>query len=149
MADPSFVQKLQMMQRNPALADSFMQDPRMIDVLGVAMGIDMQGFSRPEGSDDMPPGVVPTEQSSPSPAASSSKPTPTPAPAPAPAAPVAEDVEMEDADDEEAQAKKEAETAKKLGGEAYKKRDFEEAEKQFSKAWDLWPKDVTFLTNLG
>jgi stress-induced-phosphoprotein 1 len=56
---------------------------------------------------------------------------------------------MPEADDEEALAKKEAETAKKMGNEAYKKRDFEEAATQFSKAWDLWPKDITFLTNLG
>jgi len=56
---------------------------------------------------------------------------------------------MPDADDEEAQAKKEAEAAKKAGNEAYKKREFDEAATQFSKAWDLWPKDITFLTNLG
>lgn len=56
---------------------------------------------------------------------------------------------MTDEDQEEAAAKKEAEAAKKAGNEAYKKRDFEEAAKNFGKAWDVWPKDVTFLTNLG
>jgi stress-induced-phosphoprotein 1 len=56
---------------------------------------------------------------------------------------------MPEVDDEEAQAKREAEAAKKAGSEAYKKREFEEAATQFSKAWDLWPKDITFLTNLG
>ncbi|KAJ7762806.1 activator of Hsp70 and Hsp90 chaperone [Mycena maculata] len=146
LADPAFVQKLNMIQKNPVLADSAMQDPRMIDVIGALMGIDMQGFSRPEGSEEMPPGMStsppPAAQSTPPPAASSSKPPPEPTPPPP-----AEDVEMED--DEEAQAKKEAEAAKKLGSEAYKKREFEEAAKQFSKAWDLWPKDITFLTNLG
>ena len=55
----------------------------------------------------------------------------------------------EDEDDEEVKARKEAEAEKKLGAEAYKKRDFEAAITHFSKAWDVWPKDITFLTNLG
>ncbi|KAF8211560.1 activator of Hsp70 and Hsp90 chaperone [Mycena galopus ATCC 62051] len=146
LADPAFVQKLNMVQQNPAMANMAMQDPRMIDVLGALMGIDMQGFTRPEGSDEMPPGVStpsPSASSPPPPAASSSKPPPEPTPAPP-----AEDTEME-VDEEEAQAKREAEAAKKAGGEAYKKRDFAEAATQFSKAWDLWPQDITFLTNLG
>jgi len=149
LADPAFVQKIQMMQRNPRLADSALQDPRMIDVLGVLMGVDMQGFSREEGSDELPQGVSkvdtasPPSSPSPKPATSTSKPTP-PAPAPEP-----EDVEMAEEDQEEAAAKKAAEVAKKAGSEAYKKRDFEEAAKNFEKAWDVWPKDITFLANLG
>lgn len=55
----------------------------------------------------------------------------------------------EDEDDEEVKARKGAEAEKKLGSEAYKKRDFEAATAHFSKAWDIWPKDITFLTNLG
>ncbi|KAK7061350.1 heat shock protein sti1 [Favolaschia claudopus] len=149
LADPAFVQKLNMIQKNPALADSLMQDPRMIDVLGALMGIDMQGFTRPEGSDEMPPGMStsppPAASSPPLPTPSSSRAPPPPEPTPAPAA---EDVEME-VDDEEAQAKRAAEAAKKAGSEAYKKREFAEAATQYSKAWDLWPKDITFLTNLG
>jgi stress-induced-phosphoprotein 1 len=49
----------------------------------------------------------------------------------------------------EVKAKKEAEAVKKAGSDAYRKRDFGEAAKQFQKAWDIWPKDITFLTNLG
>ena len=125
----------------------------MIDVLGVMMGIDMQGFSRPEGSDELPPGVVPgtipdppssPPQKSPTPQASSSRPPP-----PEPVK-VEEDVEMqEDEENDEVKARKEAEAEKKLGSEAYKKRDFEAATAHFSKAWDVWPKDISFLTNLG
>lgn len=125
----------------------------MIDVLGVLMGVDMQGFTRPEGSDELPPGLStdtePPVQSSPSsytpPQPSSSKAPPAQAAPPA----ATEDVEMEDADDEEAQAKKEAEATKKTAGEAYKRKDFEEAAELYQKAWDTWPKDITFLTNLG
>jgi tetratricopeptide (TPR) repeat protein len=120
----------------------------MIDVLGVLMGVDMQGFSREEGSDELPPGVSKASMASP-PSSPPSKPAAsTSTPKPAPAA-EQEDVEMTDEDQEEAAAKKEAEAAKKAGSEAYKQRDFGEAAKNFEKAWDVWPKDITFLTNLG
>ncbi|KAJ8462951.1 hypothetical protein ONZ45_g17748 [Pleurotus djamor] len=151
LADPSFMQKLRMWQMNPGSAAD-LGDPRFIDVLGVAMGIDMQGFTRPEGSDEVPPEVSASSSSSftppPSqPSASTSEPPSVPEP-PASAS-VTEDVEMDEADLEEEQAKKEAEAAKKEGADAYKKRNFPEAIEKFSKAWDLWPKDVTFLTNLA
>ena len=60
-----------------------------------------------------------------------------------------EDVEMAEEDQEEAKQKTEAEAEKKLGAEAYKARNFEKAATHFSKAWDLYPKDITFLNNLG
>jgi stress-induced-phosphoprotein 1 len=158
LADPAFVQKLQMIQSNPQLAEGALSgDPRMIDILGVLMGIDMQGFSRDEGSGDLPPGLR-TEDVTPSSPPPSSKPTsqpqastskPTPPPAPESAKVEEEDVEMEETDNEEAQAKKAAEEEKKLGNAAYKKRDFDSAAGHFAKAWEVWPKDMTFLTNLG
>lgn len=127
----------------------------MIDVLGVAMGIDLQGFSREEGSDDLPPGLRKTSapsppqsptraQSTPSSSASNSKPTPPPAPEPE-----KEDVELSEEDAEEAKAKADALAEKEKGSEYYKQRRFDEAASAFSNAWDLWPKDITFLTNLG
>lgn len=145
LADPSFVQKLQMMQQNPALASSMLgSDPRMIQVLGALMGVDMQGFT----GDDVPDDIRAQAEAQPS------SPPPKPqSPPPKPAAsappPKTEDVEMEEVDDEEAQAKKAAQEAKAAGAAAYKAKDFETAATQFSKAWDTWPKDITFLTNLG
>ncbi|GJE84765.1 heat shock protein sti1 homolog [Phanerochaete sordida] len=147
LADPAFVQKLQAIQHNPTLASqSLSQDPRFIDVLGVLMGVDMQGFSREEGSDELPPGMqkMETEPTPTSPPPQASTSTSTPA-QPAPAA-EAEDVEM---DDEEAKAKKEAEAEKQIGAAAYKARDFPKAAEHFQKAWEAYPKDITFLTNLG
>ncbi|KAG8218324.1 activator of Hsp70 and Hsp90 chaperone [Butyriboletus roseoflavus] len=157
LADPAFVQKLQLMQQNTQLAQSALgSDPRMIDVLGVAMGIDLQGFSREDGSDDLPPGLKktsvpspppspPRTRSTPSSSTSNSKPTPPP-PAPEPEE---EDVEMSEEDAEEAKAKADALAEKEKGSEYYKQRQFDDAASAFSKAWDLWPKDITFLTNLG
>jgi len=149
------VVQLQLIQQNPQLAQSLLSsDPRMIDVLGALMGLDMQGFSRPEGSDEVPPGVFKSAASPPS--------SPPPSARPAPAASSSkvherEDVKMAEAegaeadkeDNEDAAAKKAAEAEKKLGADAYKKRDFAVAITHFSKAWETWPKDITFLTNLA
>jgi len=118
----------------------------MIDVLGALMGIDMQGFSRPEGSDEVPPGVPGSAASPPSSPPLSAKSTPA-----ASSSEVHEpkDVKMAEADDEDAIAKKAAEAEKKLGAEAYKKRDFTTAIRHFNKAWETWPKDTAYLTNLA
>lgn len=128
-------------------------DPRMIDVLGVAMGIDMKGFSPDDGFDGLPPGfedpsLRPRKPRTPPASTSRPPPAPTPAPAPAPA-PEPEDVEMTDEDVEEAKAKADALAAKAQGAEHYKAKRFSEAAEYFKKAWDLWPKDITFLGNLG
>jgi hypothetical protein len=124
----------------------------MIDVLGALMGIDMQGFNRPEGSDEVPPGVPTRSAASPP-----SSPPPSAKPTPSSSSKVhqPEDVKMAEADqagaeeDEDGAAKKEAEAEKKFGADAYKKRDFATAITHFTKAWDTWPKDIAFLTNLA
>lgn len=113
------------------------------------MGIDMQGFSRPEGSDEFPPGAPGFAASPPS------SPPPSAAPASASSSKVhePEDTKMAEAEDaeedEDAAVKTAAEAEKKLGADAYKKRDFATAITHFSKAWETWPKDITFLTNLA
>ncbi|KAG8821708.1 Hsp90 cochaperone [Serendipita sp. 399] len=155
LQDPQFAAQLRMMQANPQLAGNAFNDPRMISVLGVLMGIDMQGFAREEGSDELPPGLrKDTSPPKPTPASSSStggastsKPAPAP---PAPDVKMAEpEPEPEDEDDEEAVAKKTALAEKAKGNESYKKRDFDAAIESFKKAWEAWPKDITFLTNMG
>lgn len=133
-----------MLSTNNAFTSAF-NDPRMIQVMGVLMGIDMQGFTRPEGSNEMPDGIFENTATSPT-ASSSSKPAPTPK---------QEDIVMEEPEEEdedakaEAAAKAEATSEKQLGSNAYKARDFAAAEQHFSKAWDTWPKDITYLTNLA
>lgn len=151
--------QLNLIQQNPQLAQSLLSsDPRMIDILGALMGINMQGFSRPEGSDEVPPGVPPfaaaEAASPPSSPPSSARHAPPPA-ASSSKVPESNDVKMaeEEAEDdganEDAAEKAAAEAEKKLGAEAYKKRDFATAVTHFSKAWETWPKDITYLTNLG
>ena len=110
-----------------------LQDPRMIQVMGVLMGIDLQTFERPE---DAPGGEAAPKEEKPAP-----KEEPAPKDEPMPAA------EEEPASEDQA-AKKAADEEKKLGNERYLKRDFDAAAAHYSKAWELH-KDITYLNNLG
>ena len=146
--------QFQAIQKNPKLAQGALQDPRMIEVMGVLMGIDLQAFERPEGSGDSGPSQSNQAPSStpPEPSASSSA-----APQSSSSAKIEEDVPMEEPEPEEdtpeaIEEKKDkaaAEEQKKIGNDAYRKRDFDAAGAAFEKAWELWPKDTTFLTNLS
>ena len=144
LADPQFMQNLQRLRQNPNDIGSAMQDPRMLQVMSVLLGIDMsfaggpgdKGGAAPasapkEAEEDVPmPDAPPTSKK---PAAKEPEPEPEPEPG-----------------DEEAQAKKkakeEAEAEKKLGTELYKKREFDPAIEHYEKAWEL-NKDITYLTN--
>jgi stress-induced-phosphoprotein 1 len=149
LADPSFMMQLQRIKNNPNDTQSIFQDPRMLQVLGVLMGVDMDmmgaggmGGMGGEGA----PGPKEAEEDVPMPdarpasaQASQPKKAPTPEPEPEP-----EDEEAA----EKAKAKAAAEEEKKLGTDAYKKRNFDEAISHYSKAWELH-KDITYLNNLG
>ena len=145
LADPAFMSKLQSIRQNPQNAQDLFSDPRMIQVLGVLMGVDMDmaapgqdvpgaSGSRAEAEEDVQmPDVPPAKK--PEPAKKAPEPEPEP-----------EEL------DEEAQQKKEAKEAadkeKALGTENYKKRNFDEAIKHYQAAWELH-KDITYLNNLG
>jgi stress-induced-phosphoprotein 1 len=143
LADPSFMAKLAAIQKNPNNSQDIFSDPRMIQVLGVLMGVDMDmmgagmpggpgGAGAPkEAEEDMP------MPDAPSAAKQAPKKEPTPEPEP-------EDEEAA----EKAKAKAAAEEEKKLGTENYKKKNFDEAIQHYSKAWELY-KDITYLNNLG
>lgn len=146
LADPSFMQKLQQLAKNPQDMGAAMSDPRLLEVMGVLLGIDLQmGGPGAAGPSDSAPREqdedVPMTDSRPSSRAPPPEPKKEPEPEPEP-----------EPDDEEAIAKKkakeEAEAEKKLGTENYKKRNFGQAIEHYSKAWDLH-KDITYLTNLS
>ncbi|KAI0127076.1 heat shock protein [Xylariales sp. AK1849] len=146
-SDPSFIAKVQQLQKNPQMSPDLFSDPRMIQVLGVAMGVDMDM----RAPDDMPgasssgakeaeediemPDLVPAD----------SKPTSKPV------TKKASEPEPEPEDEQELEkkkAKEQADKQKALGTENYKKRNFDEAIKHYSAAWDLH-KDIAYLNNLG
>lgn len=148
LADPSFMLKLKQIQSNPTNTQDLFSDPRLIQVLGVLMGVDMSmmGGDMPgaPGSAGSPPPReaeedVPMTSSRPAPAQETAK--------------ADEDMpDLEPAQDEDAaekaKAKAAAEEEKKLGTEQYKKRNFDEAIAHYSKAWETF-KDITYLNNLG
>ncbi len=147
LADPSFMAKLQQIRNNPANSQDIFSDPRMLQVLGVMMGVDMDmsfaggaGGDGPSQSKDAEEDVpMPDARPSSSTEKRDTKKKPEPEPEP----------EQEDADTIAAKkAKEEAENQKKLGTEQYKKRNFDEAIMHYSKAWELH-KDITYLNNLG
>ncbi|KAI0853531.1 heat shock protein [Daldinia vernicosa] len=153
-ADPSFIAKIQAIQQNPQNTQDLFSDPRMIQVLGVLMGIDMHMG----GPDDIPGAAAAAAASSsstkeaeedvempdlvPADSKPQSKPEPAKAPEPEP------EPEVDEEELAKKKAKEEADKEKALGTENYKKRNFDEAIKHYTKAWELH-KDITYLNNLG
>lgn len=144
LADPSFMAKLQSIQQNPQNTQDLFSDPRMIQVLGVMMGVDMDmrmpdepapggsaGGAKAEHEDE----VMTDAPSSKKPEPAKKAPTPEPEP-------------FEEVDEEERKNKEAAEKEKALGTANYKKRNFDEAIKHYKAAWELH-KDITYLNNLG
>ena len=149
LADPTFMAKLSAMQKNPSGSQDIFSDPRMIQVLGVLMGVDMDmmgggmpGAGGPssapmEVEEDMPmPDAPPASKAAPKEALKKE------------AVPEPEREPEDEEAAEKAKAKAAAEEEKKLGTENYKKRDFEQAITHYAKAWELY-KDITYLNNLG
>lgn len=130
LADPTFMTKLQSAKSNP---NELFSDPRMLTVMGVLMGVDLE---MRESGGDSPMPDAPAESATPQP-----KKAPEPEPEPEP-----EEVDQEEL--EKKKAKEQADKEKALGTENYKKRNFDEAIQHYSKAWELH-KDITYLNNLG
>ncbi|EGS18914.1 putative heat shock protein [Thermochaetoides thermophila DSM 1495] len=140
LADPSFMAKLQSIRQNPNNMQELFSDPRLIQVLGVLMGVDMEMRSPDEAGG---PSTTKAQEDVPMPDAPKKEPEPSkkePEPEP--------EEELDDEEREKRQKKAEADKEKQLGNENYKKRNFDEAIKHYEAAWDLY-KDITYLNNLG
>jgi stress-induced-phosphoprotein 1 len=147
-SDPSFIAKVQALQKNPTNTQELFSDPRMIQVLGVAMGVDMD-MRMPDdvsGAGPSSSGAKEGEEDVEMPDRKPTSPEPTSKPTPAKAAEPEPEVDEEAL--EKKKAKEEADKEKALGTENYKKRNFDVAIEHYSKAWDLY-KDITYLNNLG
>ncbi|KAK6205464.1 uncharacterized protein RJT21DRAFT_16024 [Scheffersomyces amazonensis] len=153
MKDPALVQKLVNFQTNPQGANptEFLSDPRLMQIMGVLMGIDL---NMPDPDIPAPAGAKipkPEETAKAPESKSESEPTPketTKAPEPT-VDPEAdpEDVVMEEPEAEESvDNKAKADEAKAQGNTLYKQRKFDEAIKAYDEAWNLH-KDITYLNN--
>lgn len=144
LADPSFMAKLQAIKQNPNNMQDLFSDPRMIQVLGVLMGVDMEMRDAGEEVPGASGSRVEAEEDVKMPDVSARKPEPAKkAPEPEP-----EPEEVDEEAEEKKKAKEAADKEKALGTENYKKRNFDEAIKHYQAAWDLH-KDITYLNNLG
>ena len=141
LADPQFMAKLQNIKNNPQASQDMFQDPRMLQVVGVLLGMDMQ-FGAPEDVGKAAGGVTEAEEDVPMTDARSKE----------DARKASDPESAPEPEDEEAIAKKkakeEADREKALGTEKYKKREFDEAIAHYTKAWEMH-QDITYLTNLG
>ncbi|KAL2358502.1 hypothetical protein BJ546DRAFT_12804 [Cryomyces antarcticus] len=148
LGDAEFMAKLQRLKSNPNNIGMEMRDPRFLQVMSVLLGIDMsfgqpgEGAGAAAGGDEMEiESDVHQENGKPMSASQEQSKAPEPEPEPEPSP-----------EDEEAaaakKAKEEADQEKKLGTDAYKKRQFDSAIEHYSKAWELH-KDITYLNNLG
>jgi stress-induced-phosphoprotein 1 len=145
LADPSFVASLQAIQKNPKNAPNLFSDPRMIQVLGVLMGVDMEMRDTPPDVAGASGSKVEAEEDV---QMSDAPPAKKPEPAKKAPSPEPEPEEEDEEAIEKKKAKEAADKEKALGTACYKKREFDEAIKHYQAAWDLH-KDITYLNNLG
>lgn len=145
LGDSAFMQKLNNMKNNPqGMQQEMFSDPRFLQVMSVLLGIDMS-FNPTDNADGAAKKFqeehdagedVPMPDARPQSQAPKKEPEPEPEP---------EDEEAK----EKKQKKAEADKEKALGTENYKKKNFDEAIAHYTKASELYPDDITYLTNLG
>jgi stress-induced-phosphoprotein 1 len=130
LSQPDFMTMLQAVQKDVNTLNQYLSDPRMMNVLSVAMGV------RVMSGDDAEKEFAGNHEADSKPTRSAPEPTKsTPkAPEKAPEPELTED-------------RKRALAEKELGNAAYKARKFEEAIAHYNKAVDFDPEDVSFLNN--
>ena len=128
LADPSFMMKIQELQRNPDSIGSHMSDPRILQAMGVLMGVNIQ---TPDSMGD---------------AFGDASSASAPKPPPPPPEPEVELTEEEKA----AKAKKDkADAHKAKGNTAYKAKSFDEAVGHYEAAIAELPEEMTYYNNLA
>ena len=142
MQDPSFMQMLGMMG-NPQMMQMCMQDPRIQEVMGVLLGIDMSAMGGMGGPMGGPPGAGPPGAG---PSAGFTPPPPQATPPP-PRQPAASKPAEPAKSKFESPEQEQAEELKLAGNAHYKARRFAEAVEAYDKAWELYPKEIAYLTN--
>lgn len=144
LQQPDFVQMLQDVQKNPGHLNLYLKDPRMMQVLGVLLGIGLQAGHKDDGENGFPDERV---KADPTPTATTSA-CHTQRSVPE-VRDGAESVPMDVTEEEKAKKshKVEALKEKDAGNAAYKKKDFEIAIQHYTKATELDDEDISYITN--
>ncbi|RZC54006.1 hypothetical protein C5167_012854 [Papaver somniferum] len=144
LQQPDFVQMIQNIQKNPDMVNLYMNDQRMMAVLGVLLNINMRtanpdemmekdgdmGFKAAESESK----ILPERKQPPPPKPKQKEPEP-------------ESMDIPDEEKEAMEKKKESLKEKELGTAAYKKKDFETAVEHYTRAMELNDEDISFITN--
>jgi len=136
LSQPDFMTMLQAVQRDPSNLNMYLQDPRMMQVLGVAMGVNI---NTPDASGAAATGASGSEkvkEEVPIPEAEPDQVDPTPPP-----------VEVDPEELAAKEQKEKAQEAKLRGNNAYKLKKFEEAISAYDEAISLDDSDISFITN--
>lgn len=131
LSDPDVMKKIQLVQQNPNLLPTVMNDPKMMEMLGLMMGQDPSAAPEPAAA-----------------------PAPTKSPAPAPKKEETKPMEVEEdwsnLSPEERKVKetqKEARLKKEEGNKLYQKKEFEQALAAYDEAIAIDPTNMTFWSN--
>lgn len=140
LQQPDFVAMIKDAQRNPNNVSRYISDPRMMQVIGILLGVNIQ---TPDsfGEDDLADATTmhvdaPTERS-----------RSVPVPSPPKEEPVPEPMEINEEEKEKKIRKEEAIKEKEAGNAEYKKKNFEAAVQHYTKALELDGEDISYITN--
>jgi len=131
MADPTFMAKIQELQRSPDSISKHLSDPRIMQVMGMLMGVNIQ---TPDSmGDGFGGGAAPSDP----PKKKEAEPEPEP------------EVELTEEEKARKEKKKVADAHKAKGNDAYKSKQFEEAVKHYDAAIAELPDEITYYNNLA
>lgn len=125
LQDPTFMMKLQELQRDPSSISKHLSDQRVLEVMGMLMGVSIHS----PGAGAPPPTQAP--------------PPPKKQPEPEP------EVELSPEETEKNEKKRKANDFKALGNQCYKEKKFAEAIEHYTKAIETMPEEITYYNNLA
>lgn len=141
LQQPDFVTIMQDIQKNPSSLNMHLKDQRVMQALGVLLGLKLNARGGPEEDAEMPESSPERKRPAEAePVKEEKRPEKAPEAEPEPMEVLEEVKELKE---RKAQAQKE----KEAGNAAYKKKDFETAIQHYTKAFELDDEDISFLTN--